>query len=258
MIQNLSQKEFYDHVETLTIPELEQLAHEFGTYDLTKENWRRLKFVLEQRKYLLSQMFECTSENLKLMQNAANLIKKHTEILNEKGDELYAQMSKIFQDRKHEPFSDFEVDLSLTVSFNDEHSVLHLPDDHSGSDYIKMADFLSSLHYNGRYISDNLMTFSNYCPERKEYIDRKTEFGNDILWEYYGRTHPKLLEVQITDEFHNLFDHTLYALQDIIRINDVWSEAKVRWQLIEGQTWKSKYDEDRDFVGERFTDLDVK
>jgi len=239
-IENFS--EFNKQIETLTIPELEQLIELFGEktrwrwYD--KETYHKISHCLAQRKYLLNRQFECSPENLERLRNIANLVEKHADILRKKGNELYKQILQQWQDGKNKPFSDFYVELSLSVSFNDEDtSVLHLDDDHLGSDYVKMSEFMGRFHND---FERNLMMYDKRIDYDSENSDRSFDEDEDTksfnytpeLWESLGKAFPKLTEIPITWAFHHLIDHTNYALQDIIRINDVWGEAKVCWQHI--------------------------
>ena len=254
MLQDLlnleNDREFHKQIRTLTIPELEQLIKLFDKQIRRSDHEARHKIgaCFGQRQYLLNERFDCSPENLEHLRNVANLIKKNTEILRKKGDELYAQMSKIWHEKKNEPFSDFYVKLSLRIHFNcEEDSILHLPDDNSGSDYVKMSEFLDDYHCDR---ANNLIFWNDLHYDPENNTEQKSFLGdilanaydldydgkdNHLLWEYLGRRHPKLLDIKITQEFHHLIDHTKYALQDIIRINDVWGDVKVAWQHITRQ-----------------------
>lgn len=241
MIQDLLKiedySEFHKQIQTLTIPELEEVIKFLDLPKNREINRDKMERCLGQRKRLLTKQFECSPENLERMRNVANLVKKHTEILRKKGNELYAQMLKIWQEKKNEPFSDFYVKLSLCVPFNDEDSILHLPDDNSGSDYIKMAEILDNFH---NRFERNLTMCNNSIHYNSEKLEQSFDMDDDmkshnncpLLWEGLGRKFPELQKIPITWEFHHLIDHTEYALQDIIRINDVWGEVNVCWQHI--------------------------
>ena len=197
LILTLPEDKFRKEIETLTIPELEQLIELFGEktrwrwYD--KETYHKISHCLAQRKYLLNRQFECSPENLERLRNIANLVEKHADILRKKGNELYKQILQQWQDGKNKPFSDFYVELSLSVSFNDEDtSVLHLDDDRSGSDYIKMSEFMDRFHND---FERNLMMHDKRIDYDSEKSDRSFDVDEDTksfnytpeLWEKIGR-----------------------------------------------------------------------
>jgi hypothetical protein len=148
----------------------------------------------------------------------------------------------LWEENKNEPFTDFRIDLSLEISHNCEDSILCLDDDNSGSNYLRMSELLDDFYFNRRsdlIYNDRL----NYDPEEKTertFQPFESPYESDDKINYWGESKfldkfPILLNLPITWEFHNLLFHSNYALQDIIRINDVWSEVKVVWQHIAGQ-----------------------
>jgi len=246
-IFNLPEEKFYEEIKTLTIPELEQLIEQFDKIirKSDRETKYRMRYCLSRRIGLLTQQFECSPENLERLQNVANLVKTHADILRKKGNELYKRTLQELQDGNHEPFRDFYVELSLNVHFNGEQSVLNLPDDNTSSDYIKMSEILDRFD---NHPERNLFLGGeriDYDPEILEKSldlddDMESHNGNPYLWEGFGRKFPELQRIPITWEFHQLLDHTNYALQDIIRINDVWGEVKVCWQHITSNSGKKQ------------------
>jgi hypothetical protein len=150
----------------------------------------------------------------------------------------------LWEENKNEPFTDFRIDLSLEISHNCEDSILCLDDDNSGSNYLKMSELLNDFYFSffrrGNLIYNDRL---NYDPEEK--IERTFQpfelcCESEDTINYWGESwffdkFPTLQDLPITWEFHNLLFHSNYALQDIIRINDVWSEVNVVWQHIAGQ-----------------------
>jgi hypothetical protein len=259
--------EFYKQIRTLTIPELEELIIEFYQvlnkyhyYYLLKKDIL-IRECLSMRKSKLDALFECTPKNIERLCRVDKMIKDRSAVLYKKGNKLYEQMHRIFQKGESKPFSDFNIELSLTVSYNDEHSILRLPDDHSGSNYEKMAEILDDFSVQNSF-QKNLICFScsvSYDCDKKDFALVEKFPLSDIIdsesalwWEGYGRAFPELDKVPIGYQLHHLFSHACgYSLQDIMRINDVWGEVNVVWQHIAGQTWEYTPDSN-DFIGKKF------
>lgn len=225
---------FREEIEKLGLSEVERLLVELR--DDMRGNHDKIDACLHRRKYLLRDIFENTPENVEGLRRMALLIRERVAMLHAKGNELCEQMYEVWGKGENTPFTDFYVELVLRICFNDEDSVLRLGDDASGSDYVAMAEILSDF-YDERYFPGNLMSSSemHYGGEREAFAffdcDGKVDdWGEQCFFgeipESQWRTFP------IVYEFHILLDDTHYALQDIIRINDVWSEAKVVWQHI--------------------------
>ena len=231
---------FYTAIENMTLPDLEifiaALCEDIAV------NREKIDASLSHRKYLLDNMFECTLENVERLFCMANLVKNRLTMLHEKGNQLYRQMRQVWNEGKNPPFNDFYVKISLKPSFNDEEtSILHLDDDGSGSDYVKMAEILDDFYYetydHGNLILDEQIDYDeDKNEERFKFLDCDDNGIIDDWGEpWFFDKFPGLRELPIAWEFHNLLFHSNYAIQDIIRMNDVWSEATVCWQHIAGQ-----------------------
>ena len=132
---------FYEQVKKMTLPELEQLIEEL--FHDKEANYNKIKKCFGRRKSILDNMFECTPENVERLHCVANIVKDNTIMLHDKGNQLHAQMSKLWQDGENKPFTDFYIEISVSVCFNsDETSILHLDDDKSGSNYVRMAELI--------------------------------------------------------------------------------------------------------------------
>jgi len=222
----------------MDLPDLEIFTEALGKDP--KKNSGKINACLRQRKYLLNNMFECTPENVERLFCMANLVKDRVAMLHEKGNQLYSQMCQLWSEGKNPPFNDFYIKISLRICFNNKwNSVLDLEDDKSGSNYVKMAEVLDDF-YGDEYDYGNLMT--NDCIEydegnNKEIFEFADSDGKVDEWDepWFFDKFPELQGLPIVLEFHDLLFHKNYALQDIIRINDVWSEASVIWQHIAGQ-----------------------
>lgn len=236
MIQKLKypNDSFYKEIERMSIPTLEALTEALAN-DL-EVNYEKIEMCLSQRKYLLTNIFTCTENEMEHLYCVATLIKDQTAMLFDKGNRLYEQMYKLWQEGKNEDFTDFYIKLSLSICYNNANSVLHFEDDLSGSDYGKMAKVLDNFYYEklfGNLIIGDSMDYDAKISQAKFETEKETDDNWGEPW--FFEKFPRLKMLPITWEFHNLLFHTNYALQDIIRINDVWSEANVVWQHIARQ-----------------------
>ena len=229
--------EFHEAIRKMTLPELEQFIETLCKDDSNRE---KLNACLYGRKSKLNDMFECTPDNVKRLFCMTNLVKDRMAMLHDKGNKLLWQMNKLWSEEKNKPFTDFYVEISLCICFNDEEtSILHLDDDRTGSNYVRMAEILSDFyfdeHNHGNLIMPDAVHYdedNNKKTFKFEDIDGKTDdWGESRFFNKF----PELRELPIFWEFHYLLFHRNYALQDLIRVNDVWSEAKVVWQHIAGQ-----------------------
>jgi len=221
----------------MSLPDLEIFTEALGKEP--KMNTEKIDACLSHRKYLLNNMFECTPENVERLYCMANLVKDRVAMLHEKGNQLYSQTCQLLSEEKNPHFNDFYIEISICICFNDWHSILDLDDDNSGSDYVKMAEVLSGFYYDkydhGNLIVDNSMYYDGgFNKDLFAFADDGVKFDEwDEPW--FSDKFPELKGLPIVWEFHNLLFHGNYALQDIIRINDVWCEASVVWQHIAGQ-----------------------
>lgn len=119
---------------------------------------------------------------------------------------------------------DYELEGELRFSFNDENSVLKLDDDHYCSDFCRMIDIIHTCNY-GTYWE---------CIER---ISPNSHILDDgVSWNeppFYGR--PEFNDIIICHAMHNLSDHMLYSIPDILRLNDFWAEVHLTFQSITKQ-----------------------
>jgi MoaA/NifB/PqqE/SkfB family radical SAM enzyme len=273
---DLSKEDFCNCLKKMSIPELEEFIEEFcrygGYYNYRQDSFEKLENCLKRRKTLLNEMIECTPENLKRIRAVIKYFDKEKKILVEKGKQLHTQMQQHFLQKEDDIFSNFYIKLLMTVSGNSDHedSILHLPDDHSHSNYLKMAECLSKFYYkkyNERHSFELFEAVLHYKVDIFNQIwDDEMDYKRNKdthCWSYscYGDKFPELWKLPVDGSFHDLFGSSryssLYAFQDIIRINEVWSEAKIVQQRATGQNWKCGKDSGhRGIYAKQFPDSD--
>ena len=102
--ENYPDDSFYKSIENMTLPDLEIFTEALGKEP--KMNCEKIDACLGQRKYLLNNMFECTSENVERLFCVANLVKDRVAMLHEKGNQLYSQICQLWKEGKNPPLSE--------------------------------------------------------------------------------------------------------------------------------------------------------
>ena len=237
---------FYKKLQKMPLAELEQFIKSLCKYSesssiYTDDNHEQILACLRVRHSKLNKLFECTPENVERLHRVANLVKDRSAMLRKKGSQMYSQMWQIWKTNQNEGFTDFYVELQMFICYNDEDSIFDLPDDNSGSDYRLMSEILSGFYFEqnseGFLIKD--ISIDYYEKDEKAFLDyynfvfKINNYDDDWGEPWFFEKFPELKKLPITREFHDLLFHSLYSLQDIIRINDIWSEAKVVWQCID-------------------------
>ena len=249
---------YYEKLRAMTLPELEQFIKtlcvksksEYNFIHIFPDNYEETMACLHVRWSKMKEIFDCTPENIERLHRMAILVKNRTEMLRKKGNQLLRQMYQTWQANENEDFTDFYVELQMTVSYNCEDSILYLPDDNSGSDYHFMSEVLNAFYYeeinSGFLIFDDDIDYDEEKDEQKDFDWLKSlRYGDDEEENTWGESRffekfPELKKLPFTWEFHRLMFHSYYSMQDIMRINDIWSDAKVVWQHIEGQETEQK------------------
>jgi len=185
------------------------------------------KAYLQKRKELLDTSFKFTPENIE------KLIRVN-QILTENSQKVLAQAKKLYDQLQAQTCDftqDFEIEGTVRVSYNGDSSLIDFDPEKEEicgeSKYSHIAEIIDSTmadcyFKNLYYCHYNDNSKPNMCEEK------------DIFWAFSLDTVPLIEGVSFCSAFHNLADHTLYALQDIVRINDFWNEVKVRYQNFNG------------------------
>lgn len=187
-----------------------------------------IRFLLEKRKYMLDKTFEYTPKNIE------NLLRVN-RILSEGSEKVKAQARKLHKAMLalNDGFTqDFEIEGTVRVSYNGNHSLIDFDPDFDEDDE---APFPSPPHIMeiidsatpARFPQD---LFSCHYDDRDREIDDDDIYCDDGWRFTLRRDCPEFQGARCSWAFHNLADHSLYALQDIVRINDFWNEVTVIYQ----------------------------
>lgn len=226
--------EFIANMEQLPLPELEELIKEqFIIFQKSRnrKDWK-LDMCLSQRKYLINLNFKFTPKAVGHIERINRILTESTAKVLERSRLLYGQMVQLKQ-LGDDFLDDFNVDGSISASFNGEASVLILDEDENNgqSDYVAMAEILNYT----QLAFENLRAFYFSYDDNPDCnaID-EDRFMDDMLehkWNIELLSSPELSSV---DYFcyasHILFVDSKYSISDAIRVNDIWNEVKVRHQ----------------------------
>lgn len=199
-----------------------------GNSSEDNDKWRRDQPKFDEVRGLLTRRWNLL--NLMFMPSDANMtrfreLNSRLEVLCQQLRERILKLRQSLLLVKDSDFDDdYELEGELRFCYNDEYSVLKLDDDHYCSDFCRMIDIIDTCNY-GTYWA---------CIER---ISPNSHILDDgVSWNeppFYGR--PEFDNVIICHAMHNLSDHMLYSIPDILRLNDFWAEVHLTFQSITKQ-----------------------
>lgn len=183
--------------------------------------YNEVKGLLTRRWNLLNLMFMPSDMNMKRFEELNFRLETLCRQLRERMLKLKQSLPLV----KDSDFDDdYELEGELRFCYNDENSVLKLDDDHYCSDFCRMIDIIHTCNY-GTYWE---------CIERISPNSHTLDDG--VSWNeppFYGR--PEFDDIIICHAMHNLSDHMLYSIPDILRLNDFWAEVHLTFQSITTQ-----------------------
>jgi hypothetical protein len=186
---------------------------------------------LQKRKSLLDERFEFTPKNVENIIRVNNILTENSLKVLEKAKKLQEELSA-----KSDDFAeDFEIEGTVQVSYNGNNSLIDFDPEHdescdSGRHHIaELIDFASSFDNNSR---EDLFYCHFFKTGEAHSYPLFIEEGE--YWDYDFQTQSEFKNIRFCWAFHNLAEHSLYAMQDIVRINDFWNEVTVVYQNFNG------------------------
>ena len=185
--------------------------------------------LLNERKHLLNDKFVADEKDILRFREINERLFTLTHQLFERVNKLHDDLSSIMTQKDFD--DDYNLEGTLRFCFNGEESVLKLEDDERyGSDFMLMIKLISDVTY-GR------------CEENIEDIHYESHPLDDgQSWnEYPFRGRKEFEDIVICHAEHQLTDHQLYSIPDLLRLNDFWAEVKLTIQSItdqKGNHWK--------------------
>lgn len=183
-----------------------------------KEKYDEVKMLLIERRNLLNLMFNPDDSNMNQFREINIRLEMLCKQLRERMLKL-KQSLPLVQDNIFD--DDYELEGELSYCYNDENSVLRLDDDYYGSVFGKLINIIYQYNY-GTYWE----CIERLCPDSPILDD-------GVSWNeppFYGN--PEFENIVICHAMHNLAEHMLYSIPDILRLNDFWAEVKLTFQSI--------------------------
>ena len=194
--------------------------------DCWKYNYRQRKQVthlMEARRHILNDMFQPTEENMQRFQAVNARLYSLTQ-------QLFRRIRSVEEKRPmvmdcSDFDDDYEIEGTLRYAFNSEKSVLKLNDDESyGSNFTLMIKLIADLSFDT--VKENIEMISH----------RSIPLDDGQSWNGYPFIgHQEFDGIIICHAVHQLTDHQLYSIPDLIRLNDFWAEVKLTVQSITEQ-----------------------
>ena len=200
----------------------------------TDNQKEELKLLLDQRRTLLNWMFMETPQEFARMKQLNTRLFDLTNRLRVK----MADVCESLVSHQRDDFDDdFEVEGTLRFSYNEEDSILP----YEGAD-VYGSDYRLMIHTNNYLTGDE---YSHYLELDCRYDwsrDRILKTGNmddGVSWAHYT---PGMFEGICICYTTSLFcRYADYPIQDVLQLNDFWTEVHVRYQHFATQDKNYKY-----------------
>lgn len=210
------------------------------------ERRETLKSQLEERQTMLNDMFLCSPQEIIDLRKTNDRLYTLTQKMHEKALSLYRAILKEGYDPDFD--DDIMVEGTLKYVFNDTWSSVILsgqerrelydkPLEPYGSNFPAMLEILCE-YYDNSFEPGCASFFTSYYLIHKPEMPAK-EFGLENFlddgqsWAEMGPLNrDELKDICICHAVHDLCDHKLYSIPDLLRMNDFWCEVKVTHQLL--------------------------
>ncbi|WP_163222138.1 hypothetical protein [Bacteroides sp. 214] len=203
------------------------LKHHYHSWDRAGHR-DLIYFYLEQRKYLLDKVFEFTPKNIENFLRVNRILSEGSQKVMTKS----VEMARELQNREDNFTNYYEISGTVRVLYDGSDSLIDFDPEHDEdelSDCPHIMEIISSA-MSSRYREDLF-----FCYPSKNGDLYGTPLYADDPWNRNFDSRPEFAGIRFSWAFHNLVDHTLYALQDVVRINDFWNEVTVIHQNLDGK-----------------------
>ena len=205
-------------------------------------NVEKIEDLLSDRCYLLNQMFRATPAEIEHFERVNEMLYKLTQ-------KLYAKTASIYRELlTHKPDPDFDDDFdiegTLSYSYNSEDSVLRLEeDDYYGSNFNVMLWVLDAVMHEGWWqLCDVIKTYSsNDMPAMSDKeLGIENWLDDGTTWAEGWLRNPALEHICICHTVHDICTHKHFSIPDLLRLNDFWCEVSVKHQHLVAQDGSHK------------------
>lgn len=191
--------------------------------ELSKAGKEEIKSLLRERRDILNEMFQPTEANLAQFRKINDELYRLTMALNERVNKFIAKKDLLLDSTDFD--DNYELEGTLKFVFNDESSICHLPDDdYYGSNFAVMIKTLYEVYSHSGI--ESIVTINEH----------RGPLDDGVSWyEYPFNSFPEFKDFIICHAVHDLTDHKLYSIPDLLRLNDFWSEVEFKVQSITNQ-----------------------
>lgn len=203
----------------------------------------KIQDLIGTRSLILNRMFQATSQEIQRFESVNELLDSLTK-------KMYHRMANLYRtlidSPKDESFDDdYVVSGTLKYVYNDEDSILILPEDgHYGSDFAYMIELIYHLleDYNGG-LPEIEECSCNYSPQNTsdmtdEQLHCVDVWDDGVTWAEGHLRRPELKHIIVCHAVHDICIHKPYSIPDLLRLNDFWAEAHLICQHIIDQNGK--------------------
>lgn len=197
---------------------------ELFSYDeLSKEQKEEVKRLLRVRRDILNEMFQPTEANLARFCKVNEELYRLTMALDERVKKFISKKELLFDSLDFD--DDYELEGTLKYVFNDKTSICCLTDDnYYGSNFAVIIKILYEVYAHSGI--ESIVTLNEH----------RGPLDDGASWdEYPFNRFPEFKDFIICYAVHDLTDHKLYSIPDLLRLNDFWSEVEFKVQSITNQ-----------------------
>lgn len=212
----LFQKTMED-VKTLTIDQLETLILDLQNRKIETAYSVKVKLeaYLTERQDKINQAFEWTSENIEKLLSLDQKMMACFEKLYDEAKPLVSSLQQRIENQDSF-LCDFEIEASVTPFIMVSNEKGDLIEAEDGIERVLMDDLDNAI------LSCSFRMFGD--KHDILYLDKEQNWCNHGIFKDHFK------EKHVSQAVHDLYDHTLWSMIDILKINELWAELKVRHQ----------------------------
>lgn len=210
-------------IKTITGDNIENMTYWWRN----EEKCDKVETLLQQRRTILNQMFTATSAELEHFRQVNEMLYNMTAQLFDRVKDLSHSSEKVANSTYDD---DYEIFGTLQVSVELETDILTLDDDdYYGSDFLFMNHILC-LIYDGHHGNIEWFNADAIAGEEKPMCD------DGVSWnEYPFFDRKEFDDIVICHAVHDICNHKMFSIPDLLRINSYWAETKLILQKIVSQ-----------------------
>lgn len=192
-----------------------------------EEKCDKVETLLQQRRTILNQMFTATLAELEHFRQVNEMLYNLTAQLFDRVKDLSHSSEKVANSTYDD---DYEIFGTLQVSVELETDILTLDnDDYYGSDFLFMNHILR-LIYDGHHGNIEWFNADAIAGEEKPMCD------DGVSWnEYPFFDRKEFDDIVICHAVHDICNHKMFSIPDLLRINSYWAETKLILQKFVSQ-----------------------